>query len=98
MLSILLLPLALAQAPAAPGPLAPPSLLPTSPTVPPATHTLAREVELNRWPDQPSPVGSLPAGSPVNLVVLDGDRARIRHGVDYGWVPADALVPASPSR
>lgn len=98
MLSLLLLPLALAQAPAAPGPLAPPSLVPATAVAPSATHTLAREVELSRWPDQPSTVGSLPAGSPVNLVVLDGDKARIRHGVDYGWVPADALVPAEPAR
>lgn len=92
---LLLVGLALAQAPAAPSaPAAPP---PADAELVTPTWWLAREVPLARWAGQAPVVATLPAGSEVTLLLRDGDQARVRHGLDFGWVPADALSEAPPA-
>lgn len=92
---LLLVGLALAQTPAAPtAPAAPPAA--TDELVTP-TWWLAREVPLARWAGQAPVVATLPAGTEVTLILRDGDQARVRHGLDFGWVPSDALADAPPT-
>ncbi|MCK6504765.1 hypothetical protein L6R53_15395 [Myxococcota bacterium] len=91
---LLLVGLALAQAPAS-SPAAPPASA-TAELVTP-TWWLSREAPLARWAGQAPVVATLPAGTEVTLVLRDGDQARVRHGLDFGWVPADALSDAPPA-
>lgn len=96
-LLLLLVGLALAQAPATSAPPVAPvaGLVPSAEITP--TWWLAREVPLARWANQAPVVSTLPAGTEVTLVLRDGELARVRHGLDFGWVPADALSEAPPA-
>lgn len=85
MLNLILLATALAQP-------VPELRLSAAPPAPGGSHTLAREVPLARWSDRPEVVvATLPAGTELSLVLTQGELARVRHGIDYGWVPLDAL-------
>lgn len=85
MLNLILLATALAQP-------VPDLRLSAAPAAPSGSHVLAREVPLARWSDRPDVVvATLPAGTELSLVLTQGQLVRVRHGIDFGWVPLDAL-------
>lgn len=86
MIAVLMLASALAQ-PAMPLSLGAPTVV-----TPAGSHVLAREVPMARWFDRPElVVSTLPAGTEITLVLTQGELTRVRHGIDFGWVPTDAL-------
>ncbi|NOY25450.1 MAG: hypothetical protein GXP62_06210 [Oligoflexia bacterium] len=95
-LSTALSTVALAQAPVLPPQLAPITTSSLSAAVQTPTHWLSRDVPLLRWPDGQGTVAMLDAGQPVTIILTDKDQVRIRHGLDYGWVPLDAVTDQSP--
>lgn len=94
---LVLVSFALAQAPAAPPAptLAPAIGLTANPIV--ETHWLSRAEPLLRWPGAQAVIATLDAGAEVTVVLRDGDQVRVRHGLDFGWVPAEALLAAPPA-
>jgi hypothetical protein len=55
-----------------------------------------REVPLHRWSDGAVVVTTLDPNARVEVLVADGTRTRVRRGVDFGWVPSDALTRNAP--
>ena len=55
-----------------------------------------REIPLHRWSDGAVVVRTLEAKVRVEVLVADGNQTRIRRGVDFGWVPSDALTKDEP--
>ena len=55
-----------------------------------------REVPLHRWNDGAVVLRTLDAKVRVEVLVADGNQTRIRRGVDFGWIPSDALTTTAP--
>lgn len=88
---------ALAQAPTLPPQLAPVTTSGlTSAEITP-THWVARAVPLLRWPDGQGTVAMLEAGTEVTVILREEDQVRVRRELDFGWVPADAVVDQPPA-
>lgn len=92
--ALLLLGLGTSTALAQGAPSLPPTLIgaPSTATVP-----LAADASLKRWPDGDAVVAELTAGTPVVVVLEDGDMVRVRHELEFGWVPKAALTAAEPA-
>ncbi len=56
-----------------------------------------REVPLHRWDDGEITVATLEPSSRVEVLVTDGDKTRVRRGIDFGWIPSDALTRDEPA-
>ncbi len=54
-------------------------------------------VELKRFPDADAVTLALPADAQVTVVLVDGDRYRVRRGTDFGWLAADQLSLLPPA-
>jgi len=55
-----------------------------------------REVPLHRWNDGAVVVATLDPKARVEVLLTDGNQTRIRRGVDFGWIPSDALTTTAP--
>ena len=55
-----------------------------------------RQVPLHRWSDGAVVVATLDPKARVEVLLTDGNQTRIRRGVDFGWVPSDALTKEMP--
>ena len=60
------------------------------------TAWTTRDVAAMRFPDGDLPGPTLVSGDQVEVVLREGDRARIRKDDRYGWVPASALTTEPP--
>lgn len=49
------------------------------------------------WGDASVAGPELKAGDPVQLIVIEGDRARVVKGDRYGWLPAALLTTEAPA-
>jgi hypothetical protein len=54
------------------------------------------EVASKRFPGEEIAGPTFQAGEEVELILQEGDSARIRQGGRYGWVPASALTAVQP--
>jgi len=54
-------------------------------------------VEGVRWPDVTTVSVTLAEGDKVEVLVRDGDKARVRKGTDFGWIPAADLTDVAPA-
>ena len=55
-----------------------------------------REVPLHRWNDGAIVVATLEPSARVEVLVADGTLTRVRRGVDFGWIPSDAITTEAP--
>ena len=62
----------------------------------PTSAWTTREVPLHRWNDAAVVVATLDPGARVEVLLADGAKTRIRRGIDFGWVPSDALTKDAP--
>lgn len=63
----------------------------------PTSAWTTREVPLNRWNDGAIVVATLDPGTRVEVLVADGAQTRVRRGIDFGWLPSDALTKDAPA-
>ena len=56
----------------------------------------ASELPSKRFFGEPIVGPAFKSGEEVELILVDGDQARIREGSRYGWVPASALSTTPP--
>ena len=66
------------------------------PTAAPAADSvvLTQDATLKRWSQGEAVVAELTAGTPVVVILEDGDMVRVRKDLDFGWIPAAALASA----
>ncbi len=80
-----------------------PATADTRPAAPPVieeiapTAWLVEDSKLLRWPDAEAEVTSLPAGTEVEVILREGDKARVRKDLDFGWVPQSAVSDQPPA-
>jgi hypothetical protein len=55
-----------------------------------------RSVSLQRWADADIPVAEVDADARVEVLFVEGTKTRVRRGMDFGWVPSDALTTKEP--
>jgi hypothetical protein len=63
----------------------------------PAAAWTTREVPLHRWVDADLTIATVDPGSRVEVLTTDGQQTRIRRGIDFGWIPSDALTQEAPA-
>jgi hypothetical protein len=63
----------------------------------PVAAWTTREVPLHRWNDGAVVVATLDPGARVEVLLADGAHTRVRRGIDFGWVPSDALTKEAPA-
>jgi len=54
-------------------------------------------VDMQRFAGADTKVGTLSSGDKVEVLVIDGDLARVRKEVIFGWVPLDKLSTDEPT-
>lgn len=62
-----------------------------------ATVFTTEAVELKRFPDAVVSLTTLDPGAKVEVMLVDGPLARVRRGVDMGWVPVGKLGATPPA-
>jgi hypothetical protein len=62
----------------------------------PSSAWTTREVPLHRWNDGAIVVATLDANARVEVLLADGTQTRVRRGIDFGWIPSDALTREEP--
>ena len=50
-----------------------------------------------RWLDSEAVSVSIEEGTKVTVIYREGDQARVLHGLDFGWVPANTLASSDPA-
>jgi hypothetical protein len=58
---------------------------------------LVSESGSTRFPGESEPGPTFAAGEMVEVVLVEGDRTRVRKGDRYGWVPNAALTIEAPA-
>lgn len=90
--------LALAVAQAQPLPLELPGLPPLAAAPPRGdTRVVTADTPSLRFDGEELPGPTFTAGEQVQVVLVDGERARVYKDDRYGWVPVSALAPVAPA-
>lgn len=56
------------------------------------------EVQGVRWPDSAAVTVKLAANDRVEVLVVEGEKARVRKGADFGWVDVAKLTTTEPAK
>lgn len=62
------------------------------------TRWAAADAEGVRWPDATVVSVKLATGDEVEVLATDGDKVRVRKGVEFGWVAAASLTTVAPAK
>ncbi len=86
----------------APAPEAEPVAAPEAPATPAdglqpgAVRWAATATTAQRFPDAATPTWSLEKDDKVDVVFVEGERARVKKGASYGWVAKSVLTEVAP--
>ena len=69
-----------------------------APTTLPQYVWTTEAVTLVRWPGTEGSSASIEAGRRIEVILQDGEQARVRSGTDFGWLPVSKVSATEPAQ